>query len=146
MFKVNGKTVSLSSNDTLGNLRGKIAVELSSLPQFIQLATIPENGGSYTIPPIFYLSNETIQMGNSSLNFSQIEEIVEDEIDPGQLKNLYIISKIQATIDSFGDNSDMAKNVAFFDLELEFGSLDENIWSNRSNTIQNFKNIFGTNN
>ena len=145
MFKVNGKNVSLSSNDTLDNLKGKIAAELSSLPPFIQLPTMPENGGSYTILPIFYLSNDTIQMGNSSLNFAAIEDIVGDSIDHQQLKNIYTVSKIQTTIDSFGGNEDMAKNVAIFDLELEFGSINENIWSNRTNTIQSFKNMIEKN-
>lgn len=153
MFSVNGKNIKLSSNDTLDSLRGKISIVLGTLPPL--LGKIPnnvKNGGKYTIEdPIFFMDNNTIKIRKHDDEPIKWIDINQDEIgslDPGFLKKLYIIGKVQLTIEEFGDiRSDQAVGFAFFDLETELGQseVDENVWLSRTTTIQTFKDMLSEN-
>jgi hypothetical protein len=143
MFTVNNKKVVLSSDDTLDSLKGKISVELNTLPQFLPSSLKIKDGGNYTIKPIFFLENKSIKMGDEDLKLEDIKKQVEN--DPEQLKKFYIVSKVQTTIDDFGNQPDMAINYAFLELETEFGSLDENVWRNRVSIIQEFEDLIRQN-
>ena len=149
MFSVNGKNIKLTSNETLDSLRGKISVALGTLPPL--LGKIPveiEDGGKYTIEdPVFSLVDETIKIrkiNDEPIKWDQIINIPDlGSLDLVFLKKLYIISRVQLTIDEFGIGSDQAIGFAFFDLETEMGEseVDENIWTTRTTTIQTFKEM-----
>jgi hypothetical protein len=148
MFTINGKTIPLSSNDTLGSLRGKIAASLGTLPPLLD---VPENiadGGNYTIPdPIFFEDGDTIKIRKIDDEPIKWDEISMVNFDPVFLRKLYIIAKVQSTLNDFGAglSSDQAIGFAFLDLQTELGDVDENVWFRRTDTIKEFKTMIEEN-
>jgi hypothetical protein len=150
MFTINGKNITLSSNDTLNSLKNKISATLGTLPSLLG-GTIPTivNGGNYTIAPIFLLVEENglsvVKMRGDDIGWEEVERV--ESLDHNFLKKLYIISKVQLTIEEFGEiNADQAINVAFFQLEMEFGSeVDTNVWAKKSSTIKEFRGLIEEN-
>ena len=142
MFTINGKKVLLSSNETIEVLKGKISVVLNTIPPFLD--SIPpniSNNDKFQVPdPFFFIDQNTVKM-RDSLTWDDIAKV---EVDLDFLKKLYIVSKIQTTIDEFGiDNKEQAINYAFFNLETELDSTIEinNIWRNKDSILNEFKNM-----
>jgi hypothetical protein len=148
MFTINGKTIPLSSNDTLDSLRGKIAASLGTLPPLLD---VPENiadGGNYTIPdPIFFEDGDTIKIRKIDDEPIKWDEISMVNFDPVFLRKLYIITKVQSTLNDFGVglSSDQVIGFAFLDLQTELGDVDENVWFRRTDTIKEFKTMIEEN-
>lgn len=147
MFTINGKNIKISSNDTLDNLKDKISVSLGTLPSL--LGDIPNNivdKGTYTIEdPIFYIQDQIVYIrkrNNEPILWNEIFNNYNDEIDQEFLKKLYIVSKIQSSIDDFGmGNENQALQYALFELQNELGDINESIWTNRNNIIKDFQNM-----
>lgn len=155
MFSVNLKNVELDRGSSdHEKLKGKISVALGTLQPL--LGDIPDNiidGGNYTIEdPIFYVEDETLKIrkrGDNTIAWREIENNgpLMAQLDPIFLKKLYIISKVRSIIDDFGGgiSPEQAVGFAFFDLEAELGNIDESIWSNRTTTINEFKDMLKEN-
>lgn len=145
MFTINGKQITLSSNDTLDNLKGKISMALNTLPEL--LVNLPEKfikGEHYTIGnPIFFMDEiDAIHIREQTF----WKEVSKVNLDHNFLKKLYIISRIQSFIEDFGfGNSNQAIQYALFDLQNELGEFDENIWYSKTITIQEFKSMIQEN-
>lgn len=150
MFTINRKNITLSSSDTLDSLKGKISSSLGTLPTL--LGEIPSNvvdGGIYTIPdPLFFIADDNIHIRTlpTELTWQNIIDLKVD-FDYDLLKKLYIISKVQMSINDFGpSNSNEAINFTFFELQNEFGEeIDENIWNMRASTLNDFKTLIEEN-
>ncbi|CCV02043.1 Dynein-like beta chain [Invertebrate iridovirus 25] len=154
MFTINGKDVTLSSGDTLDSLKNKISAALGTIPSLLGYTSenLPNisNGGVYTIPdPIFSISSEgNLNTRESDGSWRDItRQINEDDVDLNFLKKLYIITKIQSTLDDFGSgiNPNDALAFALIDLqnqpELMNSDENENVWSKRSDIIKEFQNL-----
>jgi hypothetical protein len=149
MFTINGKNITLDTNDTSEYLKVKISIALNTLP--VLLSDLPPNiinGGVYMNQPIFYLENETINIrviNDEAIKWKDIESnsVLLEEMDVNFLKKLYIIAKVELIIEDFGSgiNLNQAVNFAFLELESEIGDVNENVWRNKSKTIQEFKNM-----
>lgn len=147
MFTINGKNIILTSGDTLDSLKGKISSSLRTLPPLLD-TIIPNivDGGNYIIQePIFYLDGDD-KIGIRKIRGGTItwKDILDLKVDLDQdfLRKMYIISKVQASIDDFGyDNSLQAIQYAFFELENELENMDENVWTTRASTINDFKTM-----
>ena len=98
--------------------------------------------------PIFYLEGEIVKIrtrDNEAVKWREIESnaALMKEMDPNFLKRLYVVAKVDLIIEEFGAgvNLNQAVNFAFLELESELGDVNENIWRNKSKTIQEFKNM-----
>lgn len=152
MFTINQKEIKLSSNDTLDSLKNKIAASLGTLPPLIE--NIPKiiNGGNYTIPdPLFYFDNSLHirKINGEPITWKEIKKATEFDIN--FLQKLYIISKVQSTLDDFGDQINQNDALAFALLDIqnepEFfdGDYNENVWSRKSETIKEFETMINQN-
>jgi hypothetical protein len=155
MFTVNGIKISLSSNDSLEIIKIKVASALNTIPNFIQTSEVSQiqDGGSYTITPLFLYNmvNNTIQtktINSTFFNLSQILQQVKEcsDCDLNFIKKLYIISKIQLTIEEFGEERrDQAIQFALFELETEIDEVDTNVWELRNTVLKDFKEMIEQN-
>ncbi|CCV01868.1 Dynein-like beta chain [Invertebrate iridescent virus 22] len=152
MFTINNKEIKLSSSDTLDSLKNKIAASLGTLPPLIDNIPKITNGGNYTLQdPLFYI--------DTSLHIRKIngEPITWDEIkkttdfDMAFLQKLYIITKVQSTLDDFGGGINPNDALAFALLDLQNepdffdGNYNENVWLRRTETIKEFENMINQN-
>jgi hypothetical protein len=145
MFTLNGKKIRLSSNDTLDNLVNKISSALNTLPELLDLsfANDIKDGGKYTTkPPIFYMEGETL-LAREGISLNEVFKV---NLDQDFLKKLYVITKIQSTIEDFGlEDENQALQFALFNIESEFEEGVENLWETKSITIQTFKEMIEKN-
>ncbi|ABF82046.1 hypothetical protein MIV016R [Invertebrate iridescent virus 3] len=145
MFTVNKKPVVYSTRDGAEVLKGKISLVLKTLPSLFVLPPTPiQDGSDYTITPMIFVENGQLRLGQPQVPFSDQLELIKDEpnqLEVDFLKKLYIISKIQSTINDFEMQPDMGKNFALFELETEFGSVDETVWYNRLFDVQKFQQM-----
>lgn len=145
MFTINGKKITLSSNDTLDSLKGKISSALGTLPALIEIPNNIVDGGNYIIKdPIFFIGqNDLIQIKKENNEPITWEEVKKVNFDQEFLLKLYIITKIQLTIEEFGSgNEQQGLQFALFELQNELGEeFDEKIWNQRTSIVKDFKNM-----
>lgn len=151
MFTINKKNIELSNNSTIQILKSRVASALRTIPALIDDLPTIKNGGNYTIKePVFYIYDDD-KIGIRKENNEPISwnQVVVYDLDPLLLKNLYIIAKVQHTIESFNvRDTRQAINFAFLELDLEFPDEGDqsNVWTNKQITINKFKDMIENNN
>ena len=150
MFTINKKNIELSNNNTIQILKSRVASALGTIPSLIDDLPAIKNGGNYTIKdPVFYIyDNNKIGIrkeNNEPINWNQVQNY---DLEPLLLKNLYIVAKVQYTIENFNiRDTNQAINFAFLELDLEFPNEGDqmNVWVNKQITINKFKDLIENN-
>lgn len=151
---VNGKRITFSGSLDPEKFKERISVALGTLPPLLgDISINVEDGGNFTLEdPIFYLDDDKLKIrrrGDNSIMWREIESNTPlmTQLDPFFLKKLYIVSKVEATIDDFGGgiSPEQAVSYAFFDLETELEYVDESVWTNRTTIINEFKEMLRDN-
>ncbi|AHL67558.1 dynein-like beta chain [Chloriridovirus anopheles1] len=135
MLKVNKANIELLPTDTQETIVLKVANVLKTIPSFI-LESEFVGSREYVVNPLFYLdSANKVKMGDG---------VDGRELDDVLAQKLYIVSKIQTTIDDFGNQTEMGLNYALFELENELGAHTfdyQNIWNNRLSVTNEFTDM-----
>lgn len=141
MLKVNKTNVELFPTDTPETIRLRVATSLKTIPEFLDKQEFNVNQEN-TVAPFFSINDKDTIVMAPLMNASTLDELGSRVSSPifDLARKLYIVSKIQSTIDDFGKNETMGLNYALFELENELGNVFDyqTVWNNRGSIIREF--------